>query len=85
MALLIKDNCINCDMCDPECPNEAISYGKKIYEIDPDLCTECVGHYDKPTCIAVCPIDCIIVDPARVETEDELYDKYVQIHHSDDI
>ncbi|MGB6139208.1 MAG: 4Fe-4S binding protein, partial [Pseudoalteromonas rhizosphaerae] len=24
MALLINSKCINCDMCDPECPNEAI-------------------------------------------------------------
>ena len=56
MALLITDKCINCDMCDPECPNQAISLGEKIYEIDPDRCTECVGHYEKPTCISVCTL-----------------------------
>ncbi|MCG7529938.1 YfhL family 4Fe-4S dicluster ferredoxin [Psychrobium sp. MM17-31] len=83
MALKILSNCINCDMCEPECPNQAISYGEVIYEIDPDLCTECVGHYDKPTCIAVCPIDCIEVDPERVESQDSLYEKFVAIHHSD--
>jgi ferredoxin len=54
MALLITDKCINCDMCDPECPNQAISLGEEIYEIDPSRCTECVGHYEKPTCISVC-------------------------------
>jgi len=80
MALLIKDNCINCDMCDPECPNEAITFGEEIYEIDPILCTECVGFYDKPTCIAVCPINCIIVDPDHVETEEELLEKMTLIH-----
>ena len=80
MALKILDACINCDMCDPECPNEAISLGEEIYEINPDLCTECIGHYDKPTCISVCPIDCIIVDPQCIETEDELADKFVKIH-----
>ncbi|MDR6983549.1 ferredoxin [Rheinheimera pacifica] len=52
-------SCINCDMCVPECPNEAISMGQRHYEVDAALCTECVGYYDKPTCIAVCPIDCI--------------------------
>ncbi|WP_413698774.1 YfhL family 4Fe-4S dicluster ferredoxin [Psychromonas sp. KJ10-10] len=82
MALLIKDNCINCDMCDPECPNEAITFGEEIYEIDPALCTECVGFYDKPTCIAVCPINCIIVDPEHVESEEELSDKFVLLYHS---
>ncbi|MEP7102931.1 MAG: 4Fe-4S binding protein, partial [Burkholderiales bacterium] len=25
MALLITDECINCDVCEPECPNQAIS------------------------------------------------------------
>ncbi|WP_435276787.1 YfhL family 4Fe-4S dicluster ferredoxin [Psychrobium sp. nBUS_13] len=82
MALKILNNCINCDMCEPECPNQAISYGEVIYEIDQVLCTECVGHYDKPTCIAVCPIDCNEVDQQHVESQDSLYDKYVTIHHS---
>ncbi|MCZ4337536.1 YfhL family 4Fe-4S dicluster ferredoxin [Shewanella colwelliana] len=76
MALLIDDSCINCDMCEPECPNQAITMGEEIYEIDPDLCTECVGHYDKPTCVSVCPIDCIDPDPEHVESDDELLVKY---------
>ncbi|NVK23732.1 MAG: YfhL family 4Fe-4S dicluster ferredoxin [Gammaproteobacteria bacterium] len=80
MALKILDTCINCDMCDPECPNQAISLGEEIYEINPELCTECVGHYDNPTCVSVCPIDCIITDPKRVESEDALADKFVAIH-----
>ncbi|VEI47139.1 ferredoxin-like protein [Actinobacillus equuli] len=50
MALLITHKCTNCDMCLPECPNEAISIGDDVYVIDPVLCTECVGHYEKPTC-----------------------------------
>lgn len=68
-------------MCEPECPNGAISYGLEIYEIETDLCTECVGHYDKPTCISVCPIDCIIVDPANTESQEQLWDKFVILHH----
>ena len=44
MALMITDECINCDVCEPECPNEAISQGPEIYVIDPKKCTECVGH-----------------------------------------
>jgi len=76
MALIIEASCINCDMCEPECPNQAITMGEEIYEIDPDLCTECVGHYDKPTCVSVCPIDCIDPDPEHVESDDELLVKY---------
>lgn len=76
MALLIESDCINCDMCEPECPNEAIYYGENIYEIDADKCTECVGHYDNPQCIEVCPIDCIINDPEHKESPEQLLNKF---------
>lgn len=79
MALIITDECINCDVCEPVCPNEAISQGMDIYEINPDLCTECVGHYDKPQCQQVCPIDCIPKDPNHVESKDQLMEKYFTI------
>lgn len=79
MALLIEDTCINCDMCEPECPNQAISMGDEVYQIAPELCTECVGHYDKPTCESVCPIDCISKDPQHIESVDELLIKYAQL------
>jgi len=76
MALRITDECINCDVCEPECPNGAIRAGVEIYEIDPTLCTECVGHFETSQCIEVCPVDCIIVDADHVETKDELLRKY---------
>ncbi len=79
MALMITDECINCDVCEPECPNGAISQGEEIYRIDPNLCTECVGHYDKPQCQEVCPIDCIPFNPDVRETKDALYQKYLRI------
>lgn len=76
MALLITDECINCDVCEPECPNGAISMGPEIYEIDPAKCTECVGHYDEPQCQVVCPVQCIEFNPAWRESRDELMAKY---------
>ena len=76
MSLIITDECINCDVCEPECPNEAITPGEIIYEIDPNKCTECVGHYDEPQCQIVCPVDCIPLDPDKTETQDELEAKY---------
>jgi ferredoxin len=76
MALRITDACINCDVCEPECPNGAISQGAEIYVIDPARCTECVGHFDAPQCRAVCPVDCIPLDPEFVESQDELLAKY---------
>lgn len=79
MALMITDECINCDVCEPVCPNEAISQGAEIYEINPNLCTECVGHYDVPQCVSVCPIDCIPLNPDEVETQEQLLTKYYQI------
>ncbi|PSH19819.1 ferredoxin [Yersinia pseudotuberculosis] len=84
MALLITKRCINCDMCEPECPNEAISMGAEIYQIDPMRCTECVGHYETPTCQLVCPIDnTISADLDWVESNEQLWDKFVQLHHAD--
>ena len=79
MALMITDECINCDVCEPECPNNAISQGEEIYELDPALCTECVGHYDTPQCVEVCPVDCIPSNPDHEETREELQAKYLRI------
>jgi ferredoxin len=77
MSLFITDECINCDVCLPECPNEAIYVGIEIYEIDPNKCTECVGHFDVPQCAEVCPVDCCLFDPDNVETEEELLAKII--------
>jgi ferredoxin len=76
MALMITDECINCDVCEPECPNDAISQGAEIYVIDPAKCTECVGHFDTPQCREVCPVDCIPASPEHVETKAMLFLKY---------
>ena len=79
MALIITDECINCDVCEPECPNSAISQGEEIYLIEPAKCTECVGHYEESQCIAVCPVDCIVIDPERTESRDQLHDKFLRL------
>lgn len=79
MALLITDECINCDVCEPECPNSAIYQGEEIYVIDPKLCTECVGHFDTPQCVEVCPVECIIPSSSNPETRDELMEKYKRL------
>lgn len=76
MALLITDECINCDVCEPECPNDAIYMGEEIYEIHFHLCTECVGHFDESQCVVVCPVECIIVDTSKLESPAELRLKY---------
>ena len=76
MALMITDECINCDVCEPECPNQAISMGETVYVIDPARCTECVGHFGEPQCVQVCPVECIPVNPAHIETREQLQRKY---------
>ena len=79
MALMITDECINCDVCEPECPNDAISMGELIYVIDPKKCTECVGHFQTSQCVEVCPVDCIPIDPSHNESQEELMKKYRQL------
>ena len=76
MALRITDECINCDVCEPECPNNAIYQGQEIYEIKPSLCTECVGHFDTAQCVVVCPVSCIEVDATLEENREDLQKKY---------
>ncbi len=79
MSLIITEECINCDVCEPECPNKAIYQGLDIYEINPLLCTECVGHFDEPQCQIVCPVDCIIIDTEKNENKTQLLEKYHKI------
>ena len=79
MALMITDECINCDVCEPECPNQAISMGTDFYRIDPLRCTECVGHHDEPQCVQLCPVECIPVNPSHVETRAQLHAKYLRL------
>jgi ferredoxin len=79
MSLIITEECINCDVCEPECPNGAISQGDEIYQIDPNLCTECVGHFDQSQCVEVCPVDCITKDASHPESSEELTAKYERL------
>lgn len=79
MALKITSDCINCDVCEPQCPNQAISMGEEHYLINPDLCTECVGHFDEPQCVAICPVDCIPQDLAHPESQAVLWLKFKKL------
>jgi ferredoxin len=79
LSLRITEECINCDVCEPECPNQAISAGDEYYVIDPNLCTECIGHFDTPQCVEVCPVECIPKDEHHPETEDQLWKKYYRL------
>ena len=85
MATMITDECINCGVCEPECPNEAISEGEDIFVIDPNTCTECVGFHDEEQCAVVCPVDCCVPDPNNEESEELLLARAKEIHPDADI
>jgi ferredoxin len=81
MAMLIVEECISCSACEPECPNEAITQGDSIYVIDPEKCTECVGAFDTPKCVEICPVEgCIVTDPNNTESREELEAKFARLH-----
>ena len=87
MATIITEDCINCGVCEPECPNTAIDDGSgeglDFYYIDPELCTECVGFHGEEACQEVCPVDCCIPDEDIVETEEELLARANKLHPDD--
>ena len=83
MSLKITDECINCDVCEPACPNRAIFMGAEFYEIDAARCTECIGHFDEPQCAILCPVDCIPRDEENMETQAELRQKYERLQQAD--
>ena len=80
MATMITEDCIGCSLCEPECPNEAISQGDDVFVIDPTLCTECVGFHGKEQCAEVCPVDCCVPDPNNLEDEPVLLARAKKIH-----
>jgi len=77
---MITDECINCDVCEPECPNDAISQGDTVYVIDPNKCTECQGFHEEPQCASVCPVDCCVPDEDHVETDEQLLGRKELLH-----
>jgi len=79
-TMILGDECINCGMCEPECPNGAIFEGEDAFEIDPELCSECVGFHDFEACQSVCPSECCVPDPARTEDEPTLLARAVRLH-----
>lgn len=58
MAYTITPECINCEVCQWECCNGAISRGDEVHVIDRSRCTECADAA-APRCVAVCAVDCI--------------------------
>ena len=79
MSLRITELCVNCDVCEPVCPNQAIRQGEAIYVIDPERCTRCVGHHEEPQCVVVCPVECIEPDPEHPEDEAALLAKLLRL------
>jgi ferredoxin len=94
MAYLITDDCIDCNACEIECPNNAIYAPGNLWELHSneypalndthtyiayEKCTECVGYYDEPQCVSVCPSEAVVKDPDHVETHEELLAKKEKI------
>ena len=79
MAMKIQEECINCGSCEPECPNQGIAAGDPTFVVDPARCTECVGAFDAPKCVEICPIEgCIVTGTA--ESREVLEARYTQLH-----
>ncbi len=80
MSYKITPDCISCGACEPECPNAAISEGENIYVINPDRCTECLGHFEASRCADVCPVEACVADPAHKDTKEQLIARFKKIN-----
>lgn len=76
MAFRIGEDCINCDVCSYECPNEAVYMDERLghWQIDPEKCRECEGVHPEPLCRSLCPMEGCIerapeTDPRRESSE----------------
>ena len=56
MPYVINDECIMCDICVGECPQNAITPSDPIYIIDPDICDDCAD------CAEICPVEACLPD-----------------------
>jgi ferredoxin len=65
-------------MVDAATKNTPVS--NDFYYIVPDKCTECAGFHEEPQCAAVCPVDCCVPDPDRVESQDVLLERKERLH-----
>ena len=57
---IVTEDCTSCGACEAECPSGAISQGDDAYVIDASKCDECASHGGEPSCMSVCPTDCIV-------------------------
>ncbi len=74
---MITKECINCGACQEACPTGAIfeDMSNSIRVINPDICTECVGFYERTMCQIECPIECIEIHPQYRESLDILFER----------
>lgn len=80
MPYIITDDCINCGVCIPECPNHAIQEGESIPYIRQGRCTECIDDHETPQCVMLCPIvGAVVKNRNRVESERVLREKRARV------
>jgi ferredoxin len=80
MAYMVNENCVACGLCQPECPNGAISDGETTSVIDPKKCTECVGAYEFSRCSSICSVNACVPDPSHREPREQSLEKWKKLH-----
>ena len=46
-------------------------WSKEHFYVVPDKCTECIGKYPEPICMAACTRNCCIIDGTNRESEEQ--------------
>jgi ferredoxin len=80
MAYKIIDECISCGACIAECVNEAIVEADPHPNVIAEKCTECVGNFESPRCVEICPVEACKADESHKESRDQLLAKWKKLH-----
>jgi ferredoxin len=85
---ILASECTGCGLCVENCPMKAVVPPEfagrgAVPSVRRDRCTECVGHFAFPRCVALCPVHAVRRDLDHPEGRLSLLAKWFSLTGSD--